>query len=246
MLRQETQCYDMHAYDFVAAAEAYLGSRDLARLHASEPQSPAETPPTLQRAQVQAQLARAPNKHEKAQARKRFKFSAAWEEFVALYRRFVHEVIVPQWGVDLLYQASPVLRVVLPGSVAPCKPHCDADYFHDSNEINYWLPMTKVWGSNTLWSESAPGAAYYAPFELEPGQLMRFYGNRCAFTCLGTPSHAWARPRPAFGTTTENSRATGVNPPHAEVPRTDATLPRLRGVGAATSRLQANSHMPVT
>ena len=194
MLEQKTQCYDLNEYNFVAAAEAYIGSTDLARLHTREPLSPAETPPTLQRAQVQAQLARAPDRREKAAARKRFKFSAAWDDFVALYRRFVHEVILEQWGVDLLYQASPVLRVVLPGSVAPCKPHCDADYFHDSNEINYWLPMTKVWGSNTLWSESAPGAADYAPFELEPGQLMRFYGNRFASRHLNIlqASHAHA------------------------------------------------------
>eukprot|EP00966_Prymnesium_polylepis_P189677 4394875-Prymnesium_polylepis.1 len=178
-LEQEVQRYNLEQYDWVAAAEDYLGVSGLGKIHEQAPSPPGETPPTLQRAQVQAQLARAPTRQEKADARRLFKFSAAWDSFLALYRRFIHEVIVPQWGVDLLYQATPVLRVVLPGSVAPCKPHCDADYFHDANEINYWLPMSRVWGSNTLWSESSPGAADFAPFELEPGQMMRFYGNRC-------------------------------------------------------------------
>jgi hypothetical protein len=179
-LQQQVLSYDTKEIDLVHAAEAYLGGTvPLGQLHKREPTPPAETPPTLQRALVQARLSRAPNRVERATARRLFKASAAWIEFVHLYRQFVHEYVLPRWGCDLLYQATPVLRVVLPGSVAPCQPHCDADYFHDPNEINYWLPLTKVWGSNTLWAESRPGAGDFAPFELEPGQLMRFYGNRC-------------------------------------------------------------------
>lgn len=191
---QRTLAYDARAYDFVGAAEAYLGFASLSQLHRAPPAPPKETPPALQRAQVQARVARAPTTQERAIARKRFKASAAWDEFLSCYRRFIHEVIVPQWGVDLLYQAVPVLRVVLPGSVAPCKPHCDADYFHDINEVNYWLPLTKVWGSNTLWAESAPGLGDYAPFELSPGQLIRFYGNRCRhFTQASIlPPQSWS------------------------------------------------------
>jgi hypothetical protein len=76
----------------------------------------------------------------------------------------------------LLYQRKPILRVVMPGSVPPTKRHCDADYYHDANEINFWVPLTRVWGSNTLWSESAPGARDFAPFEARPGEAVRFYG----------------------------------------------------------------------
>ena len=36
-----------------------------------------------------------------------------------------------------------------------------------------------MWGSNTLWSESSPGAGDYAAFEAGPGKAIRFYGNRC-------------------------------------------------------------------
>ena len=38
-------------------------------------------------------------------------------------------------------QSEPVLRVVLHDSVAPCKPHCDADYYHDASELNFWVPL---------------------------------------------------------------------------------------------------------
>ena len=100
----------------------------------------------------------------------------------------------------VLYQKKPILRVVLPGSVPPSELHCDADYFHDANEINFWVrtsylsllasyilpltsyflhpklcddqvPITPVWGSNSLWAESAAGVGDFAPFEALPGQV---------------------------------------------------------------------------
>lgn len=195
MRTQKVLCYDVDAFDFTYAVAAYLtatsssllaGSEHLMptscrldQLHKLECQLPQETAPQLQRAQVQARLSRAANNAEKAHARKAFKCSAEWTALCDLYRRFVRDWALPQFGFDLLYQATPVLRVVMPGSVPPCKPHCDADYFHDPNEINYWLPLTKTWASNTLWAESKPGLGDYAPFELQPGQVMRFYGNRC-------------------------------------------------------------------
>ncbi|KAL1522909.1 hypothetical protein AB1Y20_017874 [Prymnesium parvum] len=176
---QRASRYDTTAYDFVGAASAYLGAPLLAQIHLLPPPPAAATPPPLLRALVQARAVPAPPRAARDAARKRARRSVTWEALLSLYRRFIEEVIMREWRVDLLYQAVPVLRVVLPGSVAPCKPHCDADYFHDANEVNYWLPLTPVWGSNSLWAESSPGAADFAPFELCPGELMRFYGNRC-------------------------------------------------------------------
>ena len=43
------------------------------------------------------------------------------------------------------------------------------------NEINYWMPMTCTFGSNTLWSESQPGKGDFRPFELQPGDLVQFW-----------------------------------------------------------------------
>ena len=187
LLAQRCLSYDAATFDLVGAASAVLGLEGvrLGEAHTLEPAEPSETPPQLQQAQVQARMVRAPDSKERGVARRRFKNSAAWQNFLALYRKFVHEWVVPQFGgVELLYQASPVLRVVMPGSVPPCKPHCDADYFHDPNEINYWVALSPVWGNNSLWAESEPGAGDYAPFELGPGQVVRWYGNRCRhYTC---------------------------------------------------------------
>ena len=71
------------------------------------------------------------------------------------------------------------MRVHLPHTKALGKRHCDADYFHQPNEINVWIPLVeRVWGSNSLYCESSPGAADFAPFEATRGQFVRFYGNQ--------------------------------------------------------------------
>ena len=72
----------------------------------------------------------------------------------------------------LLYQRKPILRVVMPAALR--RRRCvDADYFHDANEINFWVPLTSVWGSNSLWSESSPGLGTSLP-SLRAGQAIRF------------------------------------------------------------------------
>lgn len=149
-----------------------------------------------------------------------------------------------------LVQAEPVLRIVLPGSVAPCKPRellaptprlrqsiapklrhrpslhplaapqsqtatpttittrpsstCEASPPASPTEQSVgsypcacvcracsWVPLTHVWGANSLWIESAPGLADFRPVEACCGQAVRFYGNRCAhFTVPNTSDGA--------------------------------------------------------
>ena len=126
--------YDVAEYPFARLARAALGG-------ASKPS------PQLARALVQARK----GSQETALTRrqnKTWKQSAEWSEFLALYRRFVQEWVLPQFGCDLLVQSEPVLRVVLPDSVAPCKPHCDADYYHDASELN--LCVSPIDNARTL------------------------------------------------------------------------------------------------
>ena len=41
------------------------------------------------------------------------------------------------------------------------------------------MPLTHVWGNNTLHAESEPGKGDYRPFECVPGQFVRFDGAAC-------------------------------------------------------------------
>ena len=78
-----------------------------------------------------------------------------------------------------VYQALPSFRVHLAHTRALGVPHCDADYYHQPNELNFWMPLVeRVSGSNSLYCESAPGEADYQPFELRRGQVVQFYGNQ--------------------------------------------------------------------
>ena len=201
LLEQRTLKYDLQTFDFIGAAqEMLLGDElhaSLAELHLEPIRPPAATAPALRRAQIQAQLGGRVSKTERKAARThahRFERSVGWRRFLEVYQRYIAEWVVPQFGgVPLLYQRKPILRVVLPGSVAPTKPHCDTEYFHDANELNFWVPLTAVSGANSLWSESAPGAADYAAFEAGPGEAVRFYGNRCRHYTTANDAHGRTR-----------------------------------------------------
>ena len=117
---------------------------------------------------------------------RRFKASGGFRKNPSLhsaYIAFLREVVLPTLPHDpqgYLYQKEPNLRCHLPGTGRQLVlRHCDADYFHQPHELNYWLPCTPAYGSNSLWVESAPGRADYRAMELDVGDLLRFYGNQC-------------------------------------------------------------------
>ena len=94
----------------------------------------------------------------------------------------MQDVVAPLCGdpTGVIYQCPPTLRVHMPGHVPTIKMHCDSEFDrHESGEINFWIPFTPVWDSNTLWAESSPEEGDFEPFDLSPGQGKRFNGNRC-------------------------------------------------------------------
>ena len=99
---------------------------------------------------------------------------------MATYRRFVREVLVPLLGEDVVFQAPPTLRVHTPGPRPMGKPHRDRDYAgHCGDEINFWLPLTRARGANSLFVESAPGRRDHRALDLRYGQCHRFDGENC-------------------------------------------------------------------
>jgi len=110
--------------------------------------------------------------------------------FERAYLQLLQDVVLPHIGDPrgICYQRDPTFRCHVPGGGPPNgRPHCDASYGHSRAELNFWLPLTAVWGSNSLYSESAPGRADFAPFELHHGQIARFWGNQCHH--YTTPNH---------------------------------------------------------
>lgn len=107
---------------------------------------------------------------------------AAHAAFDDSFVDFVRKVVLPNLADPrgILFQRRPTFRCHLAGGGQPTgRPHCDSEYGHQRGELNFWLPLTRVSGSNSLYSESAPGLADFASFELEYGECQRFWGARC-------------------------------------------------------------------
>ena len=103
-------------------------------------------------------------------------------EFERALSAFVRDEVCPALGVSrVAYQRRPTMRVHLSGAKAMGKPHADGlePYNHQPGEVNVWVPLTRVWGSNSLTSETKPGLGDFHAFEAGPGEFVRFDGNRC-------------------------------------------------------------------
>ena len=54
--------------------------------------------------------------------------------------------------------------------------HRDKDFGVEDGRLNVWVPLTNVWGENSLWIESEIGAKDYKPITLKAGQALIFDG----------------------------------------------------------------------
>ena len=106
----------------------------------------------------------------------------AHHAFNEAYLNLLREVVLPEIADPrgLLFQRRPTFRChVAGGGEATGVAHRDVDNGHPPAEINYWLPLTRVGGSNSLYTESSPGRADFAPFDAEYGEMLRFWGAEC-------------------------------------------------------------------
>jgi len=139
--------------------------------------------------------------------------------------RFVCDFIAPQVQAhmplcdSLFFESMPSLRIQPPSDERLGYPHSDGMYFHQRGQLNFWVPMTRVYSSNTLWVESKPGLQDYHPLELDYGQCARFYGNQCMhFTLPNDTPHTRVSldlrvvPGPCFDTDPPESRGRNGRP----------------------------------
>lgn len=109
--------------------------------------------------------------------------TTVYEEYIRAYKAFIRDNICPLFAANtksIYYQCPPTLRVHMPGRCATIGVHRDADFDgHEPSEVNFWIPLTEVFDTNTLWCESDPDSGDFSPFEMSPGQGMRFNGYNC-------------------------------------------------------------------
>ena len=91
-----------------------------------------------------------------------------------LYERFLREWVAPAYAEDLCVQRVPTFRVHYPKAKAIREFHRDSDYNHQVGTVNYWLPLTRAFSTNSVWLEIEPGAEEFRPIEMIPGQVLCF------------------------------------------------------------------------
>lgn len=106
--------------------------------------------------------------------------------FVELYNKFIKDIISPIFKEEIYYQKFPTFRVHQPDNICVFKWHRDKDFGHNEKEINFYMPITKAYDSNTIWVEKFVGAGKEnsIPFNANYGELIEwdgaslFHGNQ--------------------------------------------------------------------
>jgi hypothetical protein len=167
--------YNPDIYDFQSIVRRIFGVDDLQQTHTLRP--PVEEQITF-------------DEDTKTWFHRAYYSSPHYPELIALYDRFVREVVLPLYP-DAAHavQVDPSFRIHLPNNTALGKReddagdmvglHCDADYNHQPGEINFILPLTPMFGTNSLYVESNPGEGDFHSAEVPLGELFCFYGNKC-------------------------------------------------------------------
>ena len=104
---------------------------------------------------------------------------SGWTDFTNVYKYFINNFVQEKIGEPIIYQKWPTFRVHLPDNLAVGAWHTDSDFNHPEGEINFMLPITKMFESNTVIIESEPGLKDFRQIELEPGEVFMFNGNKC-------------------------------------------------------------------
>jgi hypothetical protein len=125
-----------------------------------------------------------------------------------IYETLIREVVGPEilqhyeMETTVIYQFPPTLRIYCSCPISNDtgdsktqtyrtlgRMHSDDQYGHQPGEINFWLPLTPLRRTSTLWVESAPLRADWHPLLLPGdsaldsscgvGPLFRFHGCCC-------------------------------------------------------------------
>ena len=99
--------------------------------------------------------------------------------FVELYIKFIEDIIEPIFKEEIYYQRFPTFRIHQPDNICVFKWHRDKEFGHNEKEINFYMPVTKAYDSNTIWVEEYIGAGKEKsiPFNANYGELIEWNGT---------------------------------------------------------------------
>lgn len=104
-------------------------------------------------------------------------------QLLNLYEKFVKEFVQNLFDEPIIYQSFPSIRIHYKNNIGVFNYHKDKDYRiskTDQNlvkhEINFFLPLTNAYDTNTFWIEQTENKKDYVPVEGSYGDLINFDG----------------------------------------------------------------------
>lgn len=171
--------YDINRYDFVSALKAVLDEpeeQELSDLHNS---ARCYALRTCGKKDIGPRSNPWNSRYQRSRGNLSEHDRKNWGNFLKVYHDFLRIFVLDNLEVDYIaFQSYPSFRCHLPNAGAVGRPHRDEDYHHGCSEINFWIPFTTVWGSNSLQVESSRGKGDFHPLEACLGDAIRFYGNQ--------------------------------------------------------------------
>ena len=155
MYRKEKQSYDVNKYSFRHEIEQMFGTSELEKIHKIE---------ECDFGVLNMETDQTTKLH------KNFYKKVRESNFLEEYKKFLREVILPQFNETLLYQKIPTFRVQVPNNLSVAEFHNDKSYSHSPEEVNIFLPITDAKETYTIWAESEENLADYSPMNAEYGE----------------------------------------------------------------------------
>ena len=100
--------------------------------------------------------------------------------FDDIYMRFLKEYVKPRYnGEEIMYQKIPTFRVHLPDNISVGEFHKDKSYRDTEwaekvQEVNYFLPFTKAYGTNTIWTETQEDLGDFQEIRADYGECVEW------------------------------------------------------------------------
>ena len=103
------------------------------------------------------------------------------DDFKDMYENFIEVCVRPLYLGPIVVQANPTFRIAYPNNIAVGEFHKDKNYRDPEwaakvKEVNYFLPFTDAFGTNTFWAESEEDKGDFSPVECDYGYYVRWDG----------------------------------------------------------------------
>ena len=105
------------------------------------------------------------------------------KSFNDVYLKFLEDKIKPRFNGEIVYQKIPTFRVHLPGNISVGEFHKDKHYRNEEwadkvQELNYFVPLTKAYGTNTIWAETEEDLGDYKEIKSDYGECVEWSATK--------------------------------------------------------------------